>query len=388
MQVNASTTAPRLSPFSAPPGAQFPKSPELPQEPVDGFSGTSQAAEASSLDKPKGNWKHRVIGTTLAGLALTGVVGGVAGTVMLNAPICPGQTSLVSISHEGVCVSPNASMGAAEVFRQIQGTAHITDGIQDLTSSQSRVFQPNGNYKAPEASQDGQMKMVSWNLHHGEAPSQDGSRDQVGRMVQQLRGEKADVFLLQEVTPWDAQTLVDGTGMVGYYTQTTPSQGDMILVHPDLKVLDNAKAVINKDIDSVAEATQAVFQTGGSEPRAAQALRVALPDGQTVVVWNTHLSTNSATDEAREAERQKLLEFVEGQALPGDSILGGGDLNNSSSAPTPTLLRNHGFNVKGAKIDWLAGRGTKSLETSYEQLMENPQLRLSDHPIVRGQAQF
>ncbi len=386
MQVNAAS--PRLNPFSAPPGAPAPSVPQAPAEPVDGYAGPTTGTKADDAPEPKAstNWTRKLMGTTLAGLALVGVAGGVAGSVLINAPICPGQTSPVSISREGICVSPDAATDAATAWRQLRGTPYTGQVIQDLASQQSRALQPGGDYHPPAASRDGGFRTVSWNLHHSQSPNQDGSRDQLDRMIQELRDQKAEVILLQEVNPWHAQDLVDGTGMVGYYSQTTSTQGNMILVHPDLEVLDNAKVVLNHDIKGRADAAGASTQRGGREPRQAQALRLALPSGKTVLVWNTHLSTGDATDADRAAENERLLSFVETQARPGEAVLGGGDLNNSRHAPAPKLLDAHGFDVQGATIDWLAGRNLDRLETGHATLTETSGIRVSDHPMVWAEA--
>jgi len=375
-----------LGPFSAPPGALTARSSQAPAAAQDVFVGSGAPDRAEPTQAPPSAWKRRLLATTLAGLALVGVVGGVAGSVMTQAPICPGQTSVVSVSTEGICVSPEAANNGATVWRQLQGTPHTGQAIQDLASSQSRVLVPGGEFRPQAASRDGSLRLVSWNLHHGQSPNQDGSRPQLNRMIQELRDQRAEVVLLQEVTPWHAQDLVDGTGMVGYYSQTTSTQGNMILVHPDVAVLDNAKGVLNHDADGWIEAAGASAHRAGREPRQVQALRLAQPDGRTVLVWNTHLSTSQATRADRDAENQRLLDFVESQARPGEAILGGGDLNDRSEAPAPTLLEGHGFDVQGATIDWLAGRNLDSLQTGHATLTQSDGIRVSDHPLVWAEA--
>ena len=52
-------------------------------------------------------------------------------------------------------------------------------------------------------------------------------------MLERMRAARGDVYLLQEVPPDQAQHIADATGMRGYFTRTTPQQGNMILVHPD-----------------------------------------------------------------------------------------------------------------------------------------------------------
>jgi endonuclease/exonuclease/phosphatase family metal-dependent hydrolase len=385
--MNIQPTSSRLSVFSAPPGA--PTSPAAaPGETSEesALQDTFQARTAEAPEaRPSSGWKRKVLSTALAGLALAGVAGGVAGTVMVQAPICPGQTSPLSISREGVCVSPRAANDAATAWRQIRGTAHTTQTVQDLASDQSRVLQPDGTFKPAELPAEGGLRVVSWNLHHAQSPNQDGSRDQSALMLREINDQQAPVVLLQEVPPWHAQSLVDGTGMVGYYAQTTSTQGNLVLVHPDLQVAGQAKSILNSEIDGLADAVGHLGRYGGQEPRQVQAVHLVLPDGRQVMVWNTHLSTDAATSSDRAAEQVRLVDFLDAQARPGEAILGGGDLNNRLQDPAPQRLLERGFDVQGASIDFLASRGVEGLQTGHATLRNQAGQRISDHPMVWGE---
>lgn len=108
------------------------------------------------------------------------------------------------------------------------------DTAQDLASSENRVMVPDGSAAPPHAlSPDGRLRVVSWNLHHGEGPNDNGTPPQMDAMLERMRAARGDVYLLQEVPPDQAQHIADATGMRGYFTRTTPQQGNMILVHPD-----------------------------------------------------------------------------------------------------------------------------------------------------------
>lgn len=385
--MNIQPTSSRLSVFSAPPGAPAPPA-SPPGESSEGsdLQDTFQARAAEAPEaRPSSNWKRKVLATTLAGLTLAGVAGGVAGTVMIHAPICPGQTSPISISREGICVSPRAANDAATVWRQVQGTSHTARTVQDLASNQSRVLQPTGSHKPAELPSEGGLRVVSWNLHHLQSPNQDGSRDQSARMLREINDQQAPVVLLQEVPPWHAQHLVDGTGMVGYYAQTTSTQGNLVLVHPDLQVTGQAKTLLNSEIDGLADAVGHLGRHGGQEPRQAQVVHLALPDGRQVMVWNTHLSTGAATPSDRAAEQVRLVDFLDAQARPGEAILGGGDLNNRLQDPAPQRLVERGFDVQGASIDFLASRGVEGLQTGHATLRNQAGQRISDHPMVWGE---
>ncbi|MBM3465616.1 MAG: HEPN domain-containing protein, partial [Armatimonadetes bacterium] len=53
------------------------------------------------------------------------------------------------------------------------------DTAQDLASSKNRVMVPDGSAAPPHAlSPDGRLRVVSWNLHHGEGPNDNGTPPQ------------------------------------------------------------------------------------------------------------------------------------------------------------------------------------------------------------------
>ncbi len=287
-------------------------------------------------------------------------------------------------------LSDERSSKVEAALRGIRGYMHIGSAGEDLGSRSNRVLTPNNSVSNPDRHDD-ELSVTSWNLHHSTSPGSTGSKPQLGVQIERIKEQNPDVVLLQEVNPWDAQELVDGTGKIGYYTQTTGRQGNLILVDPELEVTGNHRTTLNHDIPKgdLLAGVKAAGSGGGKEPRTAQALRIARPGSeQSIVVFNTHLSTGNASAEDRLKERGNLKSFVDGLAAPGDIVLGGGDFNMGSSGDLLDSFRDSGYSVDGARIDFLASRGTQSGVVDSRMETESSGLQISDHPIVNGHFLF
>ena len=79
-------------------------------------------------------------------------------------------------------------------------------------------------------------------------------------------------------------------------------------------------------------------------------------EGSTSLVWNTHLTNIDYQDGQRAMEAQRLVDFLDDVALPGEPIFGGGDLNSKAGLDAVRVLEEHGYQLDGARIDWLATR--------------------------------
>lgn len=66
-----------------------------------------------------------------------------------------------------------------------------------------------------------EFSVTSWNLHHGASEDSDGARPQLKTQIERLKDQKSDIYLLQEVLPWHVKEIVEKTGKVGYYTQSS-----------------------------------------------------------------------------------------------------------------------------------------------------------------------
>lgn len=295
---------------------------------------------------------------------------------------------MVEIQQGELCVSPDLSTNVNAVQRSVRGELlHRAQSIDDLASPQNRVLRPQTpTGRAP----DGELTVNTWNLHHGTSQDGTGARDQLDIQIQTLKESDADVDLLQEILPWHAQKIVDGTGKVGYYSQTTPRQGNLILVSPDLVVTENARLTLNHDVRTTDEASQVVGKRSGLEPRAAQVLHLTGADtgGQTLAVFNTHLSTSSATPQDRDAEHQVLERLIEQHRGEADLLIGGGDLNTLDRKAIVQTFRENGLRVEGASIDWLVADSVGESEVKRVDVKTADGILVSDHPLVEGRYQL
>lgn len=364
----------KIGDLSPPPGARparpVPSRPEPPPADRVELSGSDFAPSRG----------RKLLALGLAGLAAAGAVGGLVGYTLLEAPVCTDGGSVI-------CVSPERGHEAQTAWRLFLRQFYEDDARADLASDSNRVFPaPPGSHATGDG--EGPLQVVSWNLHRGQGLESEGSRDQTDVMVEELRAESPDVALLQEVPPWRVAEIVAGTGMDGYYTNTAPGQGNLILVHPDLEVEGNYRETLTfriEDAEDAARVVQAWKDEGPSHhPRSAQALRLRLEDGSTAVVWNTHLTNVDYRPGQGREETQRLLDFVDGVAAPGEPVIGGGDLNAEADHAELQMLREHGYDLQGARIDWLAARDADLREVGHETVRDGP-WHVSDHPVVRGE---
>lgn len=326
----------------------------------------------------------------LAGLATLSAVSaltGAAGLAARRLPVCEAGSGLVSIQSDQLCVSPDLSTNFDALYRGVRGRFHQDEAIKDLASGSNRVLQPaSPTTRTP----DGEFTINSWNLHHGTSQNKTGARNQLDIQIDKLRESDADVDLLQEVLPWHAQRIVDGTGKVGYYSQTTPRQGNLILVSPEMVVTQNARYTLNHDVANVEQAGRVVSLKSGEEPRAAQFLHLhgADTNGKELAVFNTHLSTGSASAQSRADEHQVLESLVDKHRFQADMLVGGGDLNTREGEEIVAGLQGKGLRVEGARIDWLVSDTQGASDVRRVDVRTTSGTYVSDHPLVEGSYQF
>jgi endonuclease/exonuclease/phosphatase family metal-dependent hydrolase len=341
-------------------------------------------SEASSTSAKSGTTGLQKAGLgVLTALSVAASLTGSVGLAARHLPVCEAESGFVGVQQDRLCVSPDLSTNVDAIYRGARGQFHRGDAIEDLASGTNRVLQPD----APAARvPDGEFTVNSWNLHHGTSQNQTGARDQLDIQIDRLNESDADVDLLQEILPWHAQTIVNGTGKVGYYSQTTPRQGNLILVSPDLTVTENARLTLNHQVENTRQAEKVVGKESGEEPRAAQFihLRGEDTDGKTVAVFNTHLSTGSASKEARAAEHQVLEKLIDAHLEETDILVGGGDLNTRDGQDIVQTLKDRGLRVEGARIDWLVTDHSGTSEVKRVDVRTEDGTYVSDHPLVEG----
>lgn len=270
------------------------------------------------------------------------------------------------------------------VKRTARGVAYTHTAVSDLKADRNRVFTPDSPSDNRQGRADGQVRVTSWNLHHGTSPDSQGASNTLNKQIQEIKKSRSDVVLLQEVLPWQAEEIAKKSGMTGYYSQTTARQGNMILVDSSLKVVDDSRQTLNYDFqkgDSL-EALKASWETKGDEPRAAQALTIERPDGKgEFTVFNTHLSTSNSTPQQRLEESLKFAQFVNQHS--SGNVIGGGDLNMGRGNSMLDGFRQSGFTIEGGRIDHLLTRGVANSDITTND-PHSGETRLSDHPMVTG----
>lgn len=364
----------KLSPLQTAPPQRLPR---LPQ---------SQETPAESFESSGSSRKSKILAGTMLGITGLGALAGAGLHQAAHAPICQ-QTQQVVGWESGPCVSQSLGVGGATAWRYLQTPGHLPGALNSWNSGRHQVIAaPN----QAENTQDAQnLKVLSWNLHHGVSQDSTGARPQLETMIDTLQEQDADVLLLQEVNPKDASRLAEELGMQGFYAASTPVQGNMILLRPDFEVGQESVTVTTGQDPSQATTTLKdwLLNGGGShEPRTLQILDVKLPNGQPAVLWNTHHLTGTYSPEQHQESAQIVQQALQERIQPGELVIGGGDLNaNRASHPLLAGLEQiEGVRGEGQNIDWIYS--SQSMESEFfHQRVEHQGVMVSDHPLVGAQ---
>ncbi len=375
-----------ISVYAGVPGARHTK--DLDRIPRDeAVLGKTETSE----EEPKK--KRHLLRKLMLGGALTVTALGAAGVgatyVAATAPICADANTTIGLTNDGLCVNQEIGLAGAHGWRILSGLPHLPGAIQGLDSHSNQVFHPDGSVQAPPLMQNGELTAVTFNVHHGRSPDDLGARPQVGEIARALHAQKADVYLMQEVAPTDVDDYVNGTGMVGYYSQTTMMQGNLILVHPDLKVNADFSQMLLNGGGSFGDAVRSLenwaTNGGGAEPRGIQTVEVELPNGKEAVLWNTHQPTTDYTDQQRIDARAGTMRVLDEQTEPGQIVIGGGDINAGEDGSLASDLRAAGHEVHFYHIDSINTRGaTGPVEFEGFHLNDSHGFHLSDHPMGKA----
>ena len=256
------------------------------------------------------------------------------------------------------------------------------------------------------------LRVCTFNIHQMRGRDRylpNGKREkganQFWEIVSELKAQRADVLLLQEVPPQYAENLVRTLGMDGYFCRTVPRQGNMILLPSGTVVRENVRVLINPELAATDEASiRKALETHENEhrsdvarqflePRAVQMLKL---DG--LVLWNTHLTAGTESNrspdgpetlgERRRKEALELADAVQAFAA-GMPILGGGDLNSKPTESVWKALQEKGFrgypDQAGSGIDWILTLRLPELSVVNNQSAYNGGLQISDHPVLTVQ---
>lgn len=317
---------------------------------------------------------------TLAGMA-TGLTHAAA-----HLPVCQEQQQIVGWERGQACVSLHTATQGATAWRYLEAPFQLSGALDSWNNQQNLVIGAPSQSAPMGDAKD--LKVVSWNLHHGLSQDSTGARPQLDTMIDQLQTENADVILLQEVAPSDAGELAESLHMQGYYAQTTAVQGNLILLRPDIQVQDQSVTFITGQQPGEGFNTLKEWVSGHGgqdEPRNLQVLNVELPGGQPATIWNTHNLTGEYTAQQRSDAARILVDQLHQSIRPGDLVVGGGDLNaQDPSAPILSDLQElDGVRGQQHHIDWIySSENAQALFSS--QRVEHDGVMVSDHPLVRA----
>lgn len=258
----------------------------------------------------------------------------------------------------------------------------------------------------------------SWNVFHGRThpPGRTAHLEEAVRLA--LR-DAPDVVCLQEVPVWGLRRLEGWSGMRAV-TDTTvraglgpvplpprltraltdvhhgrlrsllTGQGNALLVGDRLRIVETASAVLNDRHFRRERAVSVPLGPAGRlrwalEPRIAQAARLALPSGRTVVVLNVHASHLGKDGRVADAELERAAAFAEGLTQPEEPVVFAGDFNvTAERSATLAALVARGYSPPGPGIDHVLVRGAPALPLHVwpdEQRRLGPYV-LSDHAPV------
>lgn len=350
--------------------------PTLPSTPEDEFRPQTERSSHGG---------RKVLAFGVLGLGTLGGLAAVGLHATATLPICQNQQQIAGWEKGQPCVSMDTALQGSTAWRYADGIFHLPGAMDSWNSQQNTVIQAPGG--AQHLGQSEELRVVSWNLHHGLSQDSTGARPQFDLMVDQLQAENADVVLLQEVAPGDAARLAQDLGMQGYYAQTTAVQGNLILLRPDIQVQDQSVTFTTGEQPGSGWETLKDWVSGRGgqqEPRNLQILRAELPDGQNITVWNTHNLTGEYTPEQREQAAQIIRERLQESIQPGDQVVGGGDLNanNPGQAIIKHLAQIEQMRGQQANIDWIYSSSPGQFSS---QTVEHEGMMVSDHPLVRAQ---
>ena len=236
----------------------------------------------------------------------------------------------------------------------------------------------------------------TWNLFHGNAvpPERDAYLEE---MVRLAVSDGPDVVCLQEVPLWALPYLGGWSGMTavgavaarprigpvpssvalghaltrlhrGLLRSAFAGQANAVLVSPRLRVLEERTLVLNPRRFRRAQSQWLGLDlvtalAWAKERRVCVAVRVALPEGGTVLVSSLHATSLASEQRVPDAELRRAAAFLEGLAAPDEPVFLCGD-TNVPAARSRTLadLREWGYSAPGPLIDHVLVRGLPATE--------------------------
>ncbi|MAZ27561.1 MAG: endonuclease/exonuclease/phosphatase [Cytophagaceae bacterium] len=232
-----------------------------------------------------------------------------------------------------------------------------------------------------------ELKVLSYNIHHANPPSQQDSID-LNAIIKVIESTDADLLALQEIDDNtlrsghgnQATIIAEALGMQVFFGKTIDFQGGGYGI-----------AILSRFPLANSQIYRLPTQEGtGGEPRVLITTRVSLQDGQEVTFACTHLDAQR-TDTNRQLQIDKITELT--RSLNGPLIIGG-DFNAEAGTEvidsldtffTRTCLVNCPPTIPAdapAKtIDFIAFKNTGHLMLKQHQVIQEPYA--SDHlPVL------
>ena len=260
----------------------------------------------------------------------------------------------------------------------------------------------------------------TWNVFHGNTVPP-GREERLEEMVRLVTADGPDVVCLQEVPLWALELLDDWSGMASVGETAAPArlgplpstaaigravtslhhgllrsafsgQANAILVAAPLRVLERESIVLNSRPFRRAQADWLRLPllarlAWAKERRVCHAVRLARPDGTTMVIANLHATSYPPDARLADAELLRAATFADALARPGEPCALAGDFNIrlSRSQTLEELARPEwGFSPAGPGIDHVLVRGAERgpARTWPEERRRVGGVLLSDHAPV------
>jgi endonuclease/exonuclease/phosphatase family metal-dependent hydrolase len=260
----------------------------------------------------------------------------------------------------------------------------------------------------------------TWNLFHGNTVPPRRS-DRLEEMVRLVSADGPDVVCLQEVPPWALELLHGWSGMTavgevaarprlgplpstagigraltslhhGVLRSAFSGQANAILAAPPLTVLDRHRIVLNSRDFRVVQARWLELPplarlAWARERRVCHAVRLARPDGSTLLIANLHATSYRPDHRLADAELLRAATFADAVARPAETLVLAGDFNLRAER-SQTLVELTGaawrFSAPSPRIDHVLVRGAAAAPARVwpEDRRRLGDVLLSDHAPV------
>lgn len=189
-----------------------------------------------------------------------------------------------------------------------------------------------GTQAAAASAFDGNLRVLTYNIHHANPPSKEGVID-IEAIAEVIRAQAPHLVALQEVdvhtsrsgkTLHQAEELGRLTGMRAYFAKAIDYAGG-----------EYGLAILSKfPLEGVQGVPLPTAEGTGGEPRILLSGVVGLPGGKKIRFACTHLDAQDR-DTNRVLQMNRILEVLEGDPLP---VVIAGDFNDGPSSRTIALL--------------------------------------------------